>query len=828
MTIQLHTIVDHADYRLKLYNLLVKVEFLVRTAYLVPNHTTKILEPHIGIGFLITKNPGLTAVIRAFGINPNNDALTPIQRARESYYADLITQTVQESFANKGALQQALNAIMDARFKENSVYGDFVRQEKFEFNPANDDAQVKGAYNEIIGIYELRVRNWFGSAAFDTDSNERIALVSMAYQGFINTGKSQLLKRAIINNDRAEAWYEIRYNTSQEARRFLEADTFGLYEPGYGLTMRDVDAKGALRTYTRHQAKMDAFEAANQSKLATAVIWGNQLGIPVYNLTDHLEPARLYLINKYVDQPGYGISIFGEVYVGENDGTDGGLDTRYYKGTDADLLIGSDKNDLIFGDSGADYLIGFGGDDVIYGGSGDDRIIGGLGSDVLLGGAGNDTYYVGGFDPGQDRIEDKEGNNTVIFNDIALKYFVKEFDKPYWQDLDRRFKAEMQGTDLKVTDTQVGNSVILNENFQSGDFGIRLIDLPAEPTEDTATGPSGFWGSAPPNVAVSSTKTITTTTTVSKNGVTTTTQSPDPLPPTVTDNEILFKSEQVSNTTVTTGQGTPETTDDTSTTVIVDNWYYRGPQAQMIDGDSGNSFSADAVTTLMDGQGGNDAIDGRGVNGITLLGGAGDDTLKNGYLIRGGDGNDFIDGYGGPGFYYGEAGNDFIYYYYTDPAGNSVADGGSGSDLIFGENTGDNHFIGGDNDDPLDEGDLIISVFGNDFLEGGNGNDILFDYLGADVLYGGAGDDYLFGNASAGYVERYVWSIVTPVTDIIAGVQFDGSNYEFPPFEFTGIYFTDYDPKASDNLGDVILGGAGKVFHQRHTSLSIDRYPQAA
>ena len=597
----------------------------------------------------------------------------------------------------------------------------FTRQSRFVFDPSNNDAQVKEAYNEIIGEYEQRVSNWFGSAVFDTDSSERIALVSMAYQGFINVGKSQLLKRAIINNDRAEAWYEIRYNTSQEARRFLEADTFGLYEPGYGLTMRDVDAKGALRTYTRHQTRMDAFEAANQSKLATAVIWGNQLGIPVYNLTDHLEPARLYLIDKYVDQPGYGISIFGEVYVGENDGTDGGLDTRYYKGTDADLLIGSDKNDLIFGDSGADYLIGFGGDDVIYGGSGDDRIIGGLGSDVLLGGAGNDTYYVGGFDPGQDRIEDKEGNNTVIFNDIALKYFVKEFDKPYWQDLDRRFKAEMQGTDLKVTDTQVGNSVILNENFQSGDFGIRLIDLPAEPTEDTSTGPAWFWGSAPPNVSISSTKTVTTKIVSGPNGAYSYTQTPDPLPPYVTDSEIQFKTEQVSHSTVTTGQGTPETSDDVSTSTTVTNWLYRGPQTEMIDDDGSHSFSADAVTTLMDGQGGNDTIDGRGVNGITLLGGVGNDTLRNGYIIRGGDGNDFIDGYGGPGFYYGEAGNDFIYYYYYDPAGNSVADGGSGSDLIFGEAQGDNHFIGGDNDDPLDEGDLIISIYGNDFLEGGNG-----------------------------------------------------------------------------------------------------------
>ncbi len=400
-------------------------------------------------------------------------------------------------------------------------------------------------------------------------SREMMALSSMAFNGPGLIGLK--LTAALYYGDRAEAWYEIRYNSgaSHASRRFLEADTFALYEPGYSSqsTMRDIDAKGALRAYTRHQAKMDAYETSNQSGFSIAVAWGTKLGISVDTLTNHLEPARLYLINKYVDQPGYGITISGEVYVGENDGTDGGLDTRYYKGTDTDILGGSDKNDLIFGESGADYLIGFSGDDVIYGGSGNDRIIGGPGSDVLLGGAGNDTYYVGGFDPGQDRIEDKQGNDTVVFNGIALKYFVKKPNETVWQDLDKRFRAEMQGTDLKVTDTQIGNSVILNENFANGDFGIRLIDLPAEPTEDTATGPNNFWGVAPPNAAVSSTKTITTTT-VSKNGVTTTTRSPDPLPPSVTDTEILFKSEQVSNTTVTTGQGTPETTDDTSTTLI--------------------------------------------------------------------------------------------------------------------------------------------------------------------------------------------------------------------------------------------------------------------
>ena len=105
---------------------------------------------------------------------------------------------------------------------------------------------------------------------------------------------------------------------------------------------------------------------------------------------------------------------------------------------------------------------------------------------------------------------------------------------------------------------------------------------------------------------------------------------------------------------MTTGQGTPETSDDdlhrqprllTGSTVgqMIDESADRpspasGPRLDPIDDDGSHSFSADAVTTLMDGQGGNDTIDGRGVNGITLLGGAGDDNLYNGYNIRGGDG----------------------------------------------------------------------------------------------------------------------------------------------------------------------------------------------
>ncbi len=368
-------------------------------------------------------------------------------------------------------------------------------------------------------------------------------------------------------------------------------------------------------------------------------------------------------------------------------------------GLSADQLTGGSRGDLLLGGASSDTLDG-GRDttaDLIYGGTGDDFLVATGGDDRLFGGQGNDTYVIKA-SAGNAQIQDDDRQGHIVYKSGGISQTLtlgnhKSTDPAgTYQSPDGTIIYQVNGADLTIT-TPTNTITVRNFNQANKDFGIRLIDLPAEPTEDTATGPNNFWGVAPPNAAVSSTKTITTTT-VSKNGVTTTTRSPDPLPPSVTDTEILFKSEQISNTTVTTGQGTPETTDDTSTTVIVDNWYYRNAQAQMIDesagrpslacgprldpiGDDGDhSFSADAVTTLMDGRGGDDTINGRGVNGITLLGGAGNDSLYNGYTIRGGDGNDFIDGYGGPGFYYGEAGNDFIYYYYADPAGNSVADGG--------------------------------------------------------------------------------------------------------------------------------------------------------
>ena len=172
MTIQLHTIADHAAYQLNLYNLLVKVEDKRYGAYVIANLKTGVLEPHIGVGFKITEDPALREVILAFGINPTRDGLTTAQQAKEIYYRDLIRQKVKGSFANDAALQSALDQIMYNRSIDTVYNGTtFNRQPTFRFNQNDNDAQLKDAFNEVILEYEGRVDNWLGG---DADSYETI------------------------------------------------------------------------------------------------------------------------------------------------------------------------------------------------------------------------------------------------------------------------------------------------------------------------------------------------------------------------------------------------------------------------------------------------------------------------------------------------------------------------------------------------------------------------------------------------------------------------------------------------------------------------------
>ena len=62
---------------------------------------------------------------------------------------------------------------------------------------------------------------------------------------------------------------------------------------------------------------------------------------------------------------------------------------------------------------------GDGGNDTLNGGEGNDVLNGGVGSDYLYGGNGNDTYIFGiGY--GSDIVEDNDGENKIVLNEITL------------------------------------------------------------------------------------------------------------------------------------------------------------------------------------------------------------------------------------------------------------------------------------------------------------------------------------------------------------------------------------------------------------------------
>ena len=149
-----------------------------------------------------------------------------------------------------------------------------------------------------------------------------------------------------------------------------------------------------------------------------------------------------------------------------------------------------------------------------------------------------------------------------------------------------------------------------------------------------------------------------------------------------------------------------------------------------------------AYATDVQGNGGNDVIDGTanadagGGGGVALFGGQGADT------IRGRAGNDKMDGEDGADTLMGMTGDDTIY----GSAGDDVCQGGPGEDLIE-SHEGQDQVDGGDGNDTILAGSQDDVVCGGsdgagDYVEGSTGDDTLYvkDNAGCDID-GGPGTD---------------------------------------------------------------------------------------
>jgi VCBS repeat-containing protein len=169
---------------------------------------------------------------------------------------------------------------------------------------------------------------------------------------------------------------------------------------------------------------------------------------------------------------------------------------------------------------------------------------------------------------------------------------------------------------------------------------------------------------------------------------------------------------------------------------------HKGHSWDYIAGTDGNDvFEGGRGTQIVDAGAGNDSISG-GSGRDLLFGGSGADKLiggKRGDVVFGGSGNDLLDGEGngqrrgdgadalfGDGY---ESFGDLLSGKKVSAPGHDTIRGGSGRDIIFGDNGS-----GG-------------SAGGNDLIEGGRGNDLLFGEGGNDTLGGGRGLDIMDGGA---------------------------------------------------------------------------------
>jgi Ca2+-binding RTX toxin-like protein len=312
-------------------------------------------------------------------------------------------------------------------------------------------------------------------------SKELIALTSLAYNSpsLIGTG----LATAIVDGNRAEAWFEIRYRSNLLAgkqilglplteeeqqqvnqniddglakRRYYESQVFGLYNSDVNsVTITTEEALEVYRMYTEHQRRILEYErrygsGSTDNNQIAAANSDYQLGTAehVQTFQAAIQPAYDGLWIEYGEDA---ITIdYRDIQVAAEEGS-------FLEGHRRDGWTLSDTapevNDLLIGRDGNDILDGCSGENWLYGGEGDD------------------TYTLKGDGNSINHIIDNDGNNRLILNGSVVADAI-EAGNGTWTSLDGRFSFT-RNSPLTITDNQTGDTIIVADH-QDGEYGIHL------------------------------------------------------------------------------------------------------------------------------------------------------------------------------------------------------------------------------------------------------------------------------------------------------------------------------------------------------------------
>jgi len=459
--------------------------------------------------------------------------------------------------------------------------------------------------------------------------------------------------------------------------------------------------------------------------------------------------------------------IYGNSLANTINGLDG-LDI-VYAGAGDDIVDGGAGDDQLFGEGGNDQLTGGSGNDTMAGGDGADILKGGIGHDVLHGDAGNDTLDG---EEGDDQLFGDAGNDTLrggAGNDLIDGGSGQ--DQMWGGAGDDVFVVDDAG-DIVVEEGNQGNDTIRSSVSYSLSANVERLEL-------TGSGDTNGAGNA-------------------------------------------LANEMIGNDA--------------------------GNRMEGLDGD--DVLSGMGGNDVLVGGAGNDSLDG-GAGVDQLIGGAGDDTYyvdnaEDVIVESAGEGNEvvyatssyklsdnleklvLVEGSWTAGTAIGNAGDNVLV---GNSAGNRL-DGGAGADTMIG-GLGDDTYVVDQAGDVIIElegegidtvessisyvlGDTLenltltgaanINGLGNDkdnVLIGNDGNNRLEGGVGADTLIGGKGDDYYIEESSDDWVREYANEGIDTVERRYETILVLASNVE------NLILATGIQTGNGNELDNVITGNAG-------------------
>jgi len=336
-------------------------------------------------------------------------------------------------------------------------------------------------------------------------SEERVSLVSVAYNRGVGALGRAPLMQALEEGDRAESWFQMRYNcwgTNQDAeaglrkRRIAESQVFGLYDDPGNITLDE--ALSVYRMYRLHHEEIDRVERRWGETIDGVDGRRNLVDLanrdyPTLNraygeaptIKDALAPAKDAMLGHLRQQyPELADTFTSENFDAGSIYVDAGRDLRAGQrltpeqrnapigGINPDRDADLDATRIENGREAArnDLLIGGGGSDVMVGGLGDDVLIGARGGDTLQGGRGRDTYIVGD----GDSISDADGMGRIFWGNDPLRGGTSDSADPpdTFRSEDGAYLFQMRGNDLLISN-RAGESVSIRD-FQPGMLGIEL------------------------------------------------------------------------------------------------------------------------------------------------------------------------------------------------------------------------------------------------------------------------------------------------------------------------------------------------------------------